>query len=447
MEFTVEDVSPVKKKVNVSVPAEEVKAALATAAATIGQDLQIDGFRKGKVPASLIRQRFGASIEKEARESLINVHINEVLGKLGVNPISGISMEGEENELEEGKPFAYSMEFEVLPKFDLPSYEGLEVEEESSEPKKDVVDNVIKGVMQRMARLEPAEGNGPAQNGQIAVIDFEFFEDGKPMPNYKSSNFELPIGGGAALKEFENLVTTIPVGHTADGSITFPEDFIAPELAGKTVDVKVTVHAVKERKLPELNDDLAKELGSESVDELWKKYEDVARSTLKYVHKAEAEHKLIDGLAKQTDFELPESVVRREVELLISDYMARMEQEGKRVDASREGIGKLKEQFMPHAQQRAREKIVLMSIAEKEKLEVTALELAEAVNEGARKFGENPQEYFHKLERTGMLQQLQEHLLCDKAMDLVYERANVEIVTPQEEGAEMAAAAAEETKE
>ena len=134
MEYSAEDLSPIKKKIVITTEPQEVEAAIMGAVALYKTSVQLDGFRKGKVPASVIEQRFRDKIYEEARQDLINVHINEVMQNLDVQPLSGINVDGAEA-LERGKGYAYSIEFEVLPTFDLPPYEGMEVEQEKVEVK------------------------------------------------------------------------------------------------------------------------------------------------------------------------------------------------------------------------------------------------------------------------------------------------------------------------
>ena len=172
MEYTVEDLSPVKKKVAITTDPKEVEAAIMGAVALYKTSVQIDGFRKGKVPASVIEQRFRDRIYEEARQDLVNVHINEVMSKLNVTPVSGINMVDGEPVMERGKGMNYSIEFEVLPTFDLPPYEGMEVEQEKTIVDDAEVEEVVERIRRDRAKLVPVDGDGPAVDGQVANIDF-----------------------------------------------------------------------------------------------------------------------------------------------------------------------------------------------------------------------------------------------------------------------------------
>ena len=268
VEYTVEDLSPVKKKVAITTDPKEVEAAIMGAVALYKTSVQIDGFRKGKVPASVIEQRFRDRIYEEARQDLVNVHINEVMSKLDVTPVSGINMVDGEPVMERGKGMNYSIEFEVLPTFDLPPYEGMEVEQEKTIVDDAEVEEVVERIRRDRAKLVPVDGDGPAVDGQVANIDFCAYENGQPLEGIKADGFDLALGEKQALEDFENLVKTIKLGCEAEGDITFPEDFLAKDLAGKTVTMKVKVHAIKERQLPAVDDELAKAVGVENVEKL-----------------------------------------------------------------------------------------------------------------------------------------------------------------------------------
>lgn len=431
MEFTVEEVSPVKKKIAITVAPEEVDAALAGALALVKQNAQIDGFRKGKVPAHVVEKRFHDSIEKEARDNLINVHINDIVTKTESRPMSPIKMTGDDQPLRKGQPFTYSMEFEVMPAFDLPPYEGLEVEEETPGLAEEQIDGLIEKIRKEKAPIVPVDGNQPVRDGQIAVLDFQPYENGNPMEGWKATAINLEIGAGEALEDFENLVKTIPVGHTGEKSITFPEDFLSPELAGKTVLMKVTVHAVKERRLPEINDELARNSGFKDLADMRKKLADSAEAVMGNLMKAEAQKKLLDMLVKQTSFPLPPNLVKTETYFLISDYAERMERMGKSIAATKDDLEKLRQETTPQGEIRAREKIILLNIAKKENLEVSQEEVVREIYRGSQKMGLDFKEYYARMEDSGMVFQLRDNMLCDKAMDLVYERANVKKVAPR----------------
>jgi len=430
VEYSAEDISPVRKKVVITTEAQEVEAAIMGAVALYKTSVQLDGFRKGKVPASVIEQRFRDKIYEEARQDLINVHINDVMQKLGVSPLSGIDVDAK-NAFDRGQGYEYSIEFEVLPTFALPAYEGLEVEQEKVVVDEKEVQEVIDRILRDRSQLVPVEGKNPAVDGQVATVDFAAFEDGKPVEGVKAESFDLALGERQALEDFEALVKTIPYGGEGEGPITFPEDFLAKDLAGKTVTMKVKVHAIKERKLPELNDELAKSLGLESVEKLREAISNSYTQSRTNLNKSAAQKTLLDRLLKMVEFELPPSLVETQVRTLLGDMSARLERQGRSLESLGKNAEELRKDVQPQADELARAQVLLLSIAKKEGLDVTDNEVNTQIYQMSMRSGEDFKTLRESYERSGMIFVLRDRLLADKAMDLVYAKSKVAEVEPK----------------
>lgn len=431
MEYTVEDLSPVKKKVTVTVDPKEVEAAIMAAVAIYRTNVQIDGFRKGKVPASVVEKRFAEQIYQEARQDLINVHINEVMQNLSVTPVSGVDIDGAET-IVRGEGFTYAISFEVLPAFDLPPYEGLEVEQEKTVVKEEEVEEVFNRVRHDKAKLVPIDGNGPAVDGQVANIDFAAYADGKPIEGIAADNFDIPLGEKQALAVFEDLVKTIALGEEKEGEVTFPEDFIAPDLAGKTVTMKVKVHAIKERQLPEMTDALAKEMGFESMEKMREAILNSYTSSRNNLNKAAAQKTLLDGLLKMVSFDLPESMVETQINSLLADMRVRLERQGKSLASTGKKPEELRAEVRPEAEAIARAQVLLMSIAKKEALDVTEHEVNMALFQMCQRSGEDFKTVREHYERSGLMFSLRDRMLADKAMESIYAKAAITEIEPKE---------------
>lgn len=430
MEYTVEDLSPVKKKVHITVDPKEVEAGIMAAVALYRTSVKLDGFRKGKVPASVIESRFRDKIYEEARQDLVNVHINEVVQALGVTPVSSIDFDG--MGLERDKPYVYSISFEVLPTFDLPPYEGMDVEQEKAVIKDDEVEEVIGRMLKERAELIPAEGKGPAVDGQVAELDFAAYENGVALEGIAAQNFQLSLGERQALEAFEDLVKTITVGETKEGDVTFPEDFLAPDLAGKTVTMKITVHAIKDRKAPVLDDELAKTVGYESVDKLRAAIVESYSASRNNLYKATAQKTLLDRLLKMVDFPLPDAVVENHLNGMISDRKYRLERQGKSLESLGKSMEELTAEVRPEAESIARSQVLLLSIARKEGLEVTEDEVNMAIFKMCQRTGEDFKQLKDAYVRSGSVFTLRDRLLADKGMEAIYAKAKVTEVEAKE---------------
>ena len=429
MEYTVEDLSPVKKKIHITVDPKEVEAGIMAAVALYRTTVKLDGFRKGKVPASVIESRFRDKIYEEAKQDLVNVHINEVVQALALTPVSSIDFDGQG--LERDKPYVYSISFEVLPTFDLPAYEGLEVEQEKAEVKPDEVEEVISRILKERAELVPAEGKGPAVNGQVVELDFAAFENGVPLEGIAAQNFQLSLGESQALEAFEDLVKTIPAGETREGDVTFPADFVAPDLAGKTVTMKITVHAIKDRKTPELTDELAKTLGIETVEKLRANIEDSYIRSRTNLHKAAAQKELLDKLLKMVDFPLPETIVENHSRSILSDHRHRLERQGKSLESTGKTMEDLTAEVRVEAQNIARAQVFLLAVARKEELEVQEQEVDMAIFQMCQRSGEDFKQVKDAYVRSGSIFTLRDRLLADKAMESIYTKAKITDVAPK----------------
>ncbi len=428
MEYTVEDLSPVKKKITVTVPVEEVNAALAATIAVYRSSVNIAGFRKGKVPASVIEGRFRKEVYNEATQDLVNVHINEIVGGLDCQPASRIDFDG--GQLERDKSFVYSISFEVMPAFDLPAYEGLEVEQEKPEIDEKEVAEVLERIRTNLAEAVPVAEHRSAKDGEIAVLDFAAYDEaGEPLRGVAADNFELSLGNNQALPDFEELVKKALPGEPLEGTVAFPNDFINAEFAGKSVTMKLTVHAVKERRLPELDDDLAKKAGGfESFDKMRETVEQSYLESRTQLCKAQAQKGMVDKLLAGVEFPVPDSMLELYMGTLLADRKERLERQGKNFDSLGKSPEELREDVRSEAEHIARTQILLVQVAQKEGLAVTEQEVDGQLQQIAMRSGQDFQSVKEHYSRTNMIFNLRDRMLADKAMEAIYEKAAIKEV-------------------
>ncbi|PKN40982.1 MAG: trigger factor [Deltaproteobacteria bacterium HGW-Deltaproteobacteria-18] len=429
MEYKVEELSPVKRKVAVEVSVEEVQAALTATVALYRKGAEIKGFRKGKVPSSVVEAKYRKQIYGEATTDLINYHINEILGELKLSPLSRIDVDAKEMEREEN--FSYSFSFEIAPSFDLPEYKGLAVEEEDIVVDPQQVEDVIERIRQNMAKTVIIKEERPAANGDIAVIDFQAFQDGAAMEGIAANKFELPLGEGNSLPEFEDIVIGMTPGDTKESELTFPADFINDKLAGQTVSMQITLHAIKVRDLPEVNDDFAELAGGyTSVQDLKDAIEKSYVSTRKQLVKGDAQKKLLDGIKAEVSFDLPQSIVEEQIDKQIVELQGTLERQGKSLDSLGRTPAELREENRAQAEDVVKSSLVLLAIASAENLTVDPQEVDLVLQKMAASTGQD----FHSIkdyyEQHNLMIPLKDRVLADKAMELVYENATVTTVPP-----------------
>lgn len=427
MDYKVEDISPVKKEIKIEVPAEEVNAALSATTALYRKDVDIKGFRKGKVPSSVIEGKFKKQITGEATTELVNLHINQVLSEINVNPLSRIDVDA--GQLERGEDFKYSINFEVAPEFELPEYTGIKIEEEDVEVNPDEVQLVIDRIRNNLAEMVLIEEDRTPVDGDVVIIDFEAFKDDKPVEGVKADNFQMTLGEGNALAAFEDLVKKLTPGSTDEAEITLPDDFLNKELAGQNVLMKVTLHSIKEKKLPEVDDELAQKAGGfESVDKLKEVIEKSYIGSRKQLNKSVAQKKALDELKEKVDYELPPSMVQGQIEQKIAELKNNMEKKGKSFDSIGKTREELQEEFRSQAEDMVKSQLFLLAIAKKEELSVEQQEMDAYIRNLAQSNGQDYEKVKNFYEENNLMFALRDSLLADKAMEFIYGKAEVTMI-------------------
>ncbi|MFP4168185.1 MAG: trigger factor [Desulfonatronovibrionaceae bacterium] len=431
MDYQVEDLSSVKKKVRVQVPEEEGRAALAATVALYRKDADIKGFRKGKVPSSVIENRFKKQIYSEATTDLINTHINEIMNEMQIAPLSRIEVDAKE--LVKGEPFEYSFSFEVAPEFELPEYKGLKAEEREVRVVEEEIQEVIDRVRENLAEYILVDEPRKPQEGEAVVIDFQAYKDGQPIEGVKAENFQLTLGEGNALPDFEELVKEMEQDQEKEKEITLPEDFLNPDLAGKPVLMRVKLKSIKEKRLPEVDDELAQKAGGfESVAQMREVIENSYTASRKELNKSEAQKEILDELKAQVEFELPESVVQGYLDQKVQDLKSRLERRGKSLESSGKSVEEWKEEMRPEAEDNAKAHLFLLAVANNEDLSVDNSEIDAMIQKMAQQSGQNAMELKQFYEENNLMFALKDRILADKAMDLIYESADITLVPPED---------------
>lgn len=427
MEYKVEDVSPVMKKVAITVPAEEAGAAISATVAMYKMRTNVKGFRPGKAPSSMIEAQYHAQIYNEATTDLINLQINQIMGELGVTPLSRIDVDAKE--IVKGEDFLYSISFEVAPEFDLPTYKGLGVEKEKAVVKDEELVEVEKRMLENAAESKVLEDVREPKDGEIVSVSFVASQDGQVVEGIKAENFDMVLGEGQALPEFEELVKTLKTGEDGEKEVTFPEDFINTNLAGQTVTMQVKLHAIKERIIPELTDEIAQKAGGfESVEQMRQVIRDSYMNSREELNKSNAQKVLLKDLMDSVDFPLPESMVLDRAERLVRDLEYKLDRQGKSFAATGRTEEQVREEFMPEARETVKSEILLLAIATKEEVDVSSQEIDQFLTRLAMQSKTPVHELKKYYEDNNLIMPLKDRIKADKAMDLIWESAEVKEV-------------------
>lgn len=359
----------------VEVDADTVKTALDAAFKKVVKQVNIPGFRKGKIPRGMFEQRFGVeSLYQDALDIILPEAYTQAIEETGIEPVDRPNIDIEQ--MEKGKELIFKATVIVKPEVKLGEYKGLEVEKFDTDVTDEDVDNELKTLQEKHAELVLKE-DGAAENEDTVVIDFEGFVDGEAFEGGKADNYSLVLGSGSFIPGFEEQLIGVKAGEEKDVEVTFPEEYHAAELAGKPATFKVTVHEIKTKELPELDDEFAKDVDSEveTLEELKEK----TKNNLKHSKEHEAEHAIQDAVvekaAENAEIDIPEVMVSNEVDRMMQEFEQRLQMQGMNLELYFQFSGQdeqaLRDQMNEDAQKRVRTNLTLEAIAEAENIEVS----------------------------------------------------------------------------
>ena len=359
----------------VEVSAEEVTKGLDAAFQKVVKTVSVPGFRKGKMPRGMFEKRFGVeALYQDALDFILPEAYGNAIDESGIEPVDRPEIDIEQ--MEKGKELIFKATVTVKPEVKLGEYKGLEVEELDANVTDEDVANELKTLQERQAELVVKE-EGTAENGDTVVIDFEGFVNGEAFEGGKAENHSLELGTGSFIPGFEEQLVGVKAGESKDVEVTFPEEYHAAELAGKPAVFKVTVHEIKGKELPALDDEFAKDVDDEveTLDALKEKI----NTRLVDSKKHEAEHHLRDTVvekaAENAEVEIPEVMVTNEVNRMLQEFEQRLQTQGMNLELYFQFSGQdenaLREQMKEEAQTRVKVNLTLEAIAKAENLEVT----------------------------------------------------------------------------
>jgi trigger factor len=359
----------------VEVSAEKVNEGLTAAFNKVVKTVNVPGFRKGKMPRPMFEKRFGVeSLYQDALDILLPEAYGNAIDETGIDPIDRPDIDIEQ--MEKGKELIFKATVQVKPEVTLGDYKGLEVEDFDATVTDEDVAKELETLQSRQAELVVKE-EGTAELGDTVVLDFEGFVDGEAFEGGKAENHSLELGSGSFIPGFEEQLVGLATGESKDVEVSFPEEYHAAELAGKPAVFKVTLHEIKGKELPALDDEFAKDVDDEveTLDALKEKI----RTRLEDSKKHEAEHHLRDSLvekaAENAQVEVPEVMVTSEVNRMLQEFEQRLQMQGMNLELYFQFSGQdenaLREQMKEEAVNRVRVALTLEAIAKAENIEAS----------------------------------------------------------------------------
>ena len=427
MQTTVTELPDSRARVEAEVPAKDVDRGIARAARSLAREMRMPGFRKGKAPPSLVVQRlgYGAVLQEAIRDSLPEWYERALLDS-GVSPIGDPNIEIVSAPEAEGEPLSFKFEVGVRPEATLGEYKGLEVGKADPEIDEEIVEREIERIRASFAKLEPVER--AAADGDVLLIDFEGLLDGKAFEGGKASDYLLELGSGQLIEGFEAQLTGSSAGESREVKVTFPEDYQAEELAGQDAVFAVEVKEVREKVLPELDDDLAAEATEfDTLDELRADIRERLGEAVGQRIEQDFRIAAVDAAADKATVELPDELVSARAAERWERVERQLTGRGMSPDAYLQMQGKTREEVIaeskPDAERELKREAVLAAIAAAEGIEVSDEEMVEALAHSAEHERTTPEKLLERLRENGRDAMVREDIQVRKAIDLVAEAA------------------------
>lgn len=418
-----------KRKLKVVVGADELGERYSAHLDKIKDQVQIKGFRKGKVPVAHIKKVYGRSVMNEVLQETIRETSNQAIRDRNERPAMmpdiALAEDGAdmENVVEGKADLAYEMSFEVLPDVTLTDFKTLKLEKLVAEVDDTQLNEALEQLAERNTAFEAEEGR-EAGDGDRVTIDFKGTVDGVAFERGEGENLQLVIGNAGFIPGFEEGIKGAKKGDVRDVKATFPEAYPVADLAGKDAVFAVTVKEVEKPVKAVINDDFAKGLGMEGLDQLKDLVSKQLKTELEQASRMKIKRELLDALETAHDFELPPTLVEREFEGIWKQVTEGLEREGKTFADEGKTEDEAREEYRKIAERRVRLGLVVGEIGDKNKIEVTQDELRVALMEQARRFpGQEKQVYEYFQKTPGALQEIRAPIFEDKVIDFVLELA------------------------
>jgi trigger factor len=429
METTVKELPESRVRVDVDVDAKDVEGSINRTARQLGEDMKLPGFRKGKVPPEMVLQRLGReAVLTQALESSLGDWYERAMVASGVNPVGDPKLDLSDLP-EQGQPLRFSIEVAVRPKAELGEYKGLEVGREEPEVPEEAVETELNRLREGFARLNPVERE--AKLGDVVLIDYEGTVDGEPFEGGAARDYLLELGEGKVLPELEQALEGAKAGDERQASVPFPDDYPAEEVAGKTAEFEVTVREVREKELPELNDDFAAEASEfDTLAELRENITDQIRQILDRQIAERFREAALDVAVENSKVEPPAPVVEARAAEMWRRVERTLSRQGMDPENYLQIQGKTREEMIeqarPDAEQALKREAVLAAVAEAEGIEISEPDMLEALQipPGHEDHGHpEPEQALKDIRESGREELLKEDLRMRRALELIAEQA------------------------
>jgi trigger factor len=429
MKIDIDELGPVQRKVRVELPAETVASEFSRAYKNLGQRVRVKGFRTGKIPRTVLQGIYGDEVKGEVRSHLVEESLGEVIKERGLQIVSRPEVEA--NELAEDGAFSFSAVFEIKPEIAIGNYLGLEVERVRLSVSDAQVEEALRRLQEGHARLEPVEGRDVVQKGDFAILDFEGAIDGKPFSGSKGENYLLEVGAGRALPQFEDAVVGLKTAERQTVQVNYPEDYPNKDIAGKPVDFSIVVREIKQKVLPALDDEFAKDHGEcASLDELRSRIRTRLESELKHYQSEDLKEKLVSRLLEAHSFTIPVSMIERQTRYLMERYQNELAGQAGADANVAPRMEEARKTLETRAARQVQATLLVEKISQIEKIDVTDKDVQARVDNLARAAGDRAKTVREIYSRPDSRDELRAQLVFNRTLEFLLERAKIKEVDP-----------------
>ena len=412
-------------KLEFTVEAAKFEEAIQTVYKKSAKYFKIPGFRNGKAPFKMVEKMYGIQIfYEDAFNEVASGVYEEGIKESGLEVVS--KPEIDIVQIEAGKDLIFTAVVQTKPEVELGKYKGIEIKKHEYTVSDEEVEHELGHMAEKNARIVTVEDRA-VENNDITVIDFEGFVDGKAFEGGKAENYELTIGSNSFIPGFEDQIIGMKLEEERDIKVKFPEEYFSKELAGKDATFKIKLHEIKKKEMPEINDDLAKDVSEfDTIDELKASIRESIEKQNETKAKYETEDEAIEAVCKNAKVEIPSGMIELEIENMEKDMESRLGYQGMNLDNYLQMIGKTRQEFRdeykPQAEKQVKSRLVLEAVANDAKIEVTEEEISSKIAEMAKMYGQK-EEDVKKNEQ--LINYVKENLKTEKTIEYIVANAKI----------------------
>ncbi len=420
MKVDIASVNGAEKRVTVSLPSELVDRKIDSVYLDLRKNVRLKGFRPGKAPVSILERYFKSQVEEDVISGLVKDTYPKALEEVNASPVSQPKIEN--SVLERGKDFSYTAVFEIKPEIAVKDYTGIDLNRDIANEATDAdVEKEIAALQNNFATMKDVEDRA-CKKGDYVVIDFDGTVDGKPYTGNSQKNFFLEIAGDSFLPGFEEHITGLEKGMEKTFALAIPEDFPNRELAGKTIKFNVLLKGIKEKILPEVDDEFAKDLGNYTgLEDLKVKIKESIAERKIRDSEAKIKEQIFDVLIDKNPFDVPKSMIETQVRNMIMNTQQMLEARGLKLEDMGQSQEQLFEQYRKPAERQVRSALLLEAIAEAEGITTQEDDLEKKYRELAEQMHQDVNSVKAKITR----EMLQPQILEQKAIELIISQAHI----------------------